>query len=551
MHTKSRENIIYMALLTAMFLYMFFKVRLGLHYDEAYLVDLGKVKMDGIKSVSECWDILQLAGLILYPFMKVFHSIVGSYEGVILYFRYLYLIIHLAIAVYAYFTIKILWSNRQAIAISLLSFMFSFYWYTICYRSILYWGSFLAILFIIRYIATQKIHYVCLSAISFCVSVICFPTLVLMVIPLTVFFAKCGINKKSEISAFWLTCIACAAVLVLGRVAESGLGALLSTIKYTFTYESADSSHKLVTCAELIILLIVGEIAYRIFSKIKGKLGFLNSYFLIVAIIEIGFLAVIIAARPSTAGIARFWYAFVLFFVLLLPVFRAHSEIKHHMEIKLLFVYPSICLMFVIALSTANGLAIAAYGGVLGIMGFILLLSDDALTIKSHAKVLEYLLLGLFCFCMIFFVPDNELGASNIFWSRVDITDGPARGVYVTEATKEKYDEICYITKENVTENDKLFILADGFRAYGFMCTGAKQVSHWPYVVYPDSERAVEYFESIEACRPTVAIVSKKFVEDFYAGYERWLSETPLGNHLQSKYELVNESEEWTIWRQR
>lgn len=543
-----KESMFFVCFMSFMILYMFYKIHLGLHFDEAYLVNLGKIKMDGIRSISECWDILQMSGWILYPFTYLFHIIVGSYEGVILYFRYIYVVIHTVIAIYSYDTLKLFWSKRQAQVVSSLSFLFSFYWYTICYRSILYWGLFLSILFIIRYLSSKKSCYICLSAIAFCITVVCYPTAIIMVIPFTIFFMKCGIDKKKEISIFWVTCCICAAMVVIGLLMESGPKLLFDTVKYTISYESSENIHKIITCAEILAFLIFGEMVYTIYNKFRIKFKFIKNYYYLVTEAVCFFLIVIIAVRPLSAGVSRFWYAFILLFALLLPAFRRNENINQHKIIKYLFVYSSIWLLFIISLSVANGLAIAAYGGIFGLMGFLLFLFEKQNEEKS-SKFLGYGLLVLFLFCFLFFVPDNDLGASNIFWDRSKIEAGPGKGINVTKGTLDKYEEICEIVEKNVNRRDQLFILSDAFRSYGFMNTDAKQVSHWAYIVYPDSERIVEYFESFIYLNPTVVIVNKSFVEEFYNTYDAWINGSALGEYISSNYNQVAIIDEWIIYR--
>ncbi len=545
----------FIAFIVIMTLYMCYKIHYGLHYDEAYLVDLGKLKMDGIKNISECWDILQMSGLVLYPFIKIFHFVNGNYEGVILFFRYVYIFIHMCVSIYAYYTIKRIWAEMQAIIVASVSFMYSFYWYTICYRSVLFWGTFLTILFFIKYIGTNKDRYICFSAISFCVSVIFYPTLILMFIPFALFLLRLE-NGKRKVIIFFVTCLLIALIIVLGLIGESGIDQLLKTYMLSVNFdEGLDNSHKIVTCIEILSLLVGGFIFHKLFfavckKMISNKANCSGRFYKLVSILSFFLLLIIIGLRPASAGVSRFQYILILMFFFVFPESVSQKGAQNYLYIKYLFLIPSIILMFIIAISTANGIAIASYGVVFGLMGEILLATTDE-TISTNGKMLFVYEIILFYFvCMIYFVPDMELGSSNITWDRYKITQGPGKGIFVTKDSLNKYNDYFEIIDQNVSAEDKLFILDGGRRSYGFLSTDAKQVSNRPYVVYPYSERSVEYFLQAEWLKPTIVIVNKEYVENYYISYSEWEGHSALGEYINHNYELIKVChDKWYIYR--
>lgn len=549
MDTKhiDKSDGLFVSFFIVMSLFMIYKIHLGLHFDEAYLVDLGKVKMDGIKGVTEYWDILQMAGYILYPFIYLYHLALGSYEGVILYFRYIYLCIHTCITIYSYYTIVNIWGKRQARVISSIAFLFSFYWYSVCYRSILFWGLLLVILFILRYSSTGNFKFIVFSAIAFCVATLCYPTLIFMVIPFSMFLIRVGSSRK-EVILFWCTCIIVALLVAAGLVVESGWG-IFDSWQYSVSYdEDMDHIHKIKTCIGIILVFLSGVAVRYFYQSNKRIMTKIQNYNMLVFFIIVAFLGAIVVARPMSAGVSRFWYTYVLFFFLMLPECYECNQVYEHGIIKYLFFIPSIWLIFIIALSTANGVAIAAYGCVFGIMGLLICLTDKSMENDIFSRVLVMTIILMFLFCMFFFVPDNELGSSNIFWKRYYITDGPGKGIKVTEESYNNYKSINDVVSKYVMPRDSVFILGNGYRSYGFLCTEAKQATNRAYFVSPKSKRIVEYFESNIEMIPSVIMIDGSLIAESWDTYGMWEEESALGVYINQHYTFYDRYGDWYIY---
>lgn len=262
-----KEDIVFCVLCCLFALFMLFKIRFGLHYDEGYLVDLGKLKIDRIHSITQCWDVLQMSGWIVYPLLLLYRTVTGGYEGSILFIRVIYILIHLLIAIYVYTTVRLFWTKKQARVASLLSFLFLFHWYTICYKSVLYWGVMLTILFLLRYTYFKKRRYIVVGSIIFSVAVLAYPSLVLLTIPISSYFIGTKEIQNKDLIVFWGVCIFCAIVFLIGIAAESSLETLLQTYQYTISYESSNSSHKLITLIELTVIYIIVNMCLRYYFK--------------------------------------------------------------------------------------------------------------------------------------------------------------------------------------------------------------------------------------------------------------------------------------------
>ncbi len=82
-------------------------VRIGFPIsDESYYFTMPHRVILGEKLFSDEWHIIQMTSFILYLPLKVFYSVVGSMDGVVLYFRYLYVVIKMIFFIYIYVSLR-------------------------------------------------------------------------------------------------------------------------------------------------------------------------------------------------------------------------------------------------------------------------------------------------------------------------------------------------------------------------------------------------------------------------------------------------------------
>ena len=198
------------------------KIPLGLFSGEPMMVNFGKLLVDGSKSVTQIWDAIQMSGWLLYPFVYLYHSFIGSYDGIILFVRVLFVVIQLLLSLFTWRTLCRVCSSRQAQTASVAAYLFVFNYYTIYYKNVLFWGTLLTVLLLIRYQRSYKIWNLILAAVVFFGTVLCYPTIALLIIPFTRFLLHDGgrMDRKKKVLLFWSICAICALLFLMAIIQQ-------------------------------------------------------------------------------------------------------------------------------------------------------------------------------------------------------------------------------------------------------------------------------------------------------------------------------------------
>lgn len=535
-----------MALLTVL---LIFKVHFGLFHDEVYLLNSGKLALGPLHHFTQIWDYLQLEGYFQALFMGPYQAITGGYEGVLLYMRYVYVFIQLVLSVYTYFTTRLYWSERQAQAASVAVYLYVFSFYSVQYKSIFYWTTLLTILLLLRWHYSGKEGYLVLSALILSGGVLCYPTLAIYIIPTTAFVWKYGNGNRKEIGIYWGICVACAALFIFSVLKEMPL----STLAGIYTYMTGRANHNFSgvpkrTAIVFAVFAVAGGTSF-LFNKWKRLSGmFQDPYLFATAFTWLG-LFVIISAKYQTASASRVWYIFVFLFAYLFLQRKDTLKTAAHADlIEALFYDWSLWALLAIDLATNQDLAIVAYGSVFGLIGAILVLSDEKDCNYIGAKPLVGSVLLILLCSTIFFVPDENMmvESSHIFQKRETITSGAGKGLYVTAYTKDMYDVSDTIAQKYIDKSDKLMLIGDAFDYVIPLSSSAEEVAHLGNDA-PFGGLRVRYCEMFPEWAPTVVAVKTDIIGD----YDAWIDQSALGQYLQAHYDTDHavRFENWLIIR--
>ena len=204
--------------MAALTLFLIWRIHLGLFHDEVQLINLGKLLADGDSFV-------QITGYgmshyLIRPLMVLYHRLAGSYDGVFLYMRYVFVLIQLLVAIYTYLTLRLFWSERQASAASAMVMLFVFSYYATAYKAVMFWCTMLTVLFLLRWEKTRKIRYLILSALALSADVLGYPPVpALLIIPVTRFLLRDRTSARRTIALYWGTCALCAMAFLLPALA--------------------------------------------------------------------------------------------------------------------------------------------------------------------------------------------------------------------------------------------------------------------------------------------------------------------------------------------
>ncbi len=88
-------------------LFLFYKCRFGFgNLDESFYLTVPYRLCQGDGLFLHEWNQAQMTGVLLYPFMKLFLTIAGSTDGVLLFFRVLYTVVHIMTGLFLFHVLK-------------------------------------------------------------------------------------------------------------------------------------------------------------------------------------------------------------------------------------------------------------------------------------------------------------------------------------------------------------------------------------------------------------------------------------------------------------
>lgn len=521
------------------------KIRFGLHADEVLSIAIGDMIANNHHFISENWSTLQFTGLFLYPFVRIFQLFSSSNDGIILYFRYVFILIQIIVSLYTYFTIKRSFSKNKAILISLASFLFYYNWTTLNYKAFLYWFSWICILSIMNYLAEYKLRYILLSAVSLSACVLSYPGAIVLFIPCCLALFELDLTgRKKSIAAFCCTCITCAIITIIPIIANCGFSNFFNGIHQIVAADRYQEGlfHKLLRVSLPILVLIVIITCFLLL--INRCLKHFNKSITmdtIITILGILVFTTLCMVRIQTITPSRVWYCLLLIFSTL-PFFL-HSEKMHNKitnMIQYLFLFPSLFMILAINISSNQGIAIASYGCIIGLYGILLL--------QRKNSPLTLLIMGFFLFTFLYFVPDHNPANSTLFTPREKICSGPAKGIYATVDVKEIHDEVCSITNTYVSSNDRLLILGtNNHNSLGYINSCAEYATYSPFDVSPCTEKLIDFYTMNPHLLPSVILIDKKEPTSF----DEW-SSSNVGTYLltQTEYDY-QESGNYIILQSR
>lgn len=541
----------YPLLMTALTLLVIWKIHLGLFHDEVQVVNLGKLLVEGDSFVQ--FTGLGMSHYLLWPLMAVYHRIVGSYDGVILYLRCWYVPIQLLIAIYTYTTIKQFWSEKQATAASCLAMLFVFNFYSITYKTALFWCTMLTVLFLLRWEKTRKTRYLILSALALSADVLGYPPFpVFLLIPVTRLLLKDRSSACRTIAIFWGTCAVAALAFLLSIFLRYPLSDVMNVYVGGDIYKTSFIRPAAVKMGKIAAIWIVIEAAVRI----GEKCGLLASYgrrlWDALNILFWCALIGIVALKLRSVQASRFWYIFLGVYVLAV-VLRRHGllRIRHGQLVDILFYEVSAWTMLGIALISDQRIAIVAYGAVFGLIGACMSLLDEDNDRFGRARVLAQSILLAMLICATVFVSDESsiLGSSNIFQHREKMTDTAGKGLYVTAYTMQRFDPLAQASRRCTDSDDRLFVVSDLLFPFGPMSADVVEAIPRGYQSYSYlyTSKGIDYCARFPERSPTVVLVDREYVGDV----EAWMEKAAFGKWMKEHFEPdpLTSDERWQVFR--
>lgn len=240
------KNLVFLIIFIFLGVFLFWKAKFGFgNIDESFYMTIPYRLAKGDALFLEEWHLSQMSGVLTYPFVWLYLKIVGSTEGIILTFRYLYTLLQLLISLFLYIRLKkISWIAASVASISYALYI-PFAIMAFSYNSMGIMALTLAVVIVFTAKKHKKIQFV-FSGIAFSASVLCCPYLagVYVLYIIAVFIKKDENNDDfwSKTGALFFAVGIIASVLVFSVFVLSR--APLSEIIKVFPYILDDPEHK-------------------------------------------------------------------------------------------------------------------------------------------------------------------------------------------------------------------------------------------------------------------------------------------------------------------
>ncbi len=539
-------------------IYMFFvKLHYGMHYDEPFLIAQAECFSRNIEFFRDSWSAFQFAGVIVAPLSYIYRIFVGSNEGLIYYFRGVWLVMQNVLAFYAYSVISNVELPNEdkknkngkylcAAAVSLCLFFYFAYFYSVLYKTIAFWGCSFILLLIIDSFREPKLYKAILMGIVLSLATLGYESTAIMIVPILIYFYYMAKEKRTS---FWLyaitiitTCMICAMLFISFVVSRIGINDFILYFPKFLGYEGYGDNifikvgkHLIYYIAAFIFNFILISVYERRLKEMVTLSKFLFGYVLI-------FAAIILFARPQSITISRVNYIMCVLYTLCMVLVLKYYNTELKKYFFILYMVPIAFYILSIAIATYQGIAVSSMGCILAVIPLALFSLEDQLDVKGIVGIITVMMI----FMGLFVVPCVYTTNLTVFHYTEEIDRGPAKGIrpldtYVNEDVAEWQDMI----DKYVSDTDKPLMLGNEYYSLGYLYSDVSEYGTYsPGYVFLDSGRLVDFWNMNTDRQPTVAIIK---TSDLPCKFEEFLSDYEIGKFLNQNLSCWSYDGEFAI----
>lgn len=492
--------------------------------DESFYLTMVHRFWLGEKMFADEWYTTQLSAPVLLPFYTFYQWFSGGNDGVYLYFRLLYWAISTAVAMFAYGTLKKYNSRIASLICSAI-----YLWYSraniggMSYYNVTLTATFVAALLFYDQLCAKKASFpaLYLAGVVLAIAVVCTPFMAIPYIAvwLYCFFSKRTRTLRKELFMVTVGTLSVAALYLSYIFRQVSIKDLAENLPHILNEPELQSTNPI-----LVIPLICGRIAWRykwtigpafglIFyvwfqSRRQGKFSAVRSGW--VLMIDSVLFAVNVFLSADLLGCINI--AAVIFAVPVLLLYRWKTcEDKAPLST---FGISGSGLALAFAFSSDTGLDAVAIGFVLLGIGAVLAVFQAESAFEDRRS--SYLVR------MVFFVVVFQTAVLRLFSVYRDapireldtqITSGPAKYLYTTEAHEAQYENLQAAVRSYVRKEDRVFYSKWCFWCY--LCTDNAYGVPSSWRMPLDSLRLEEYYRMYPEKIPTCVFILNPEYGDF------------------------------------
>lgn len=504
-NNKKLINILFAFSFILLFIILFNKCKYGYaDMDETFFIQTAHRIAQGDALIAEEWNASLGFSYLMYPIMRIYMLIFKSFDGVVLNFRYIYLLIWSTAIIYLYFELR-KYTYLGAYFSSL--FLFIYAPYNIMALSYNSMGIlFLVLSCTICLTRNSKIsNIVAGSFYSF--SVLCHPSLAIMVIYYLIYFLFIKKDKK-QLLYFFIGIVIQFIIFCIFVFSRTSLSKILLSIPHILSIpdHGISSTYSLQTTwintwrtysdsSILFVIILTSVISY--FSKNKIE------HFMVVL--------VLIALLIINVYQNNYYINFMMYPLAFGAPFLFQFNNKKIRDLLFSFFIPGLIYSFCINVVSNQGpyvvfsvLSISSIGCICGFFIYFEELSTINNKTVSLAKVIICIVMTLQLFLEI------EVRWNTIYWDTdmnkqtIIVDNGPEKGIYISSNKYKEYENIINICNAFEYKGESILYLSQ--KPLYYLENKDSRCSAYSSWLIPHDFRQIEYYEINPEKLPDVII---------------------------------------------
>ncbi len=465
---KKIEKILIYVLFVFATIFLFHRAKYGYIYnDEPFILTLSHRLVQGDAFMYHEWQPTQLTGFLNYPWMVLFTSTHTNNDGMILFFRYIYVILNTLATILTYYRLS-KYTQKRWITCSACMYLMLFSSMdimTLSYNFYSLTGLVLFFTFVIT--GKNKIDYF-IAGIFFSIATLASPYLAILFVLYYIVFGlytfilkkNCSLRTKQITEYVLFGVLTCVLVFMIFLYGTGGsISKMLETLKYIFT----DAEYPSRSFFELIYGYV-----YTWVKKFR-TFGFICVVFLAMSFIdkkhqirwfELHLLAFVLL-MPRMIWIFIYQFNYLMVQVALLGLHAFILDRDRNKSFSLIYLAGWVFSFVVYATSDLKQYAIAFGLTLAGFSSFFLIEDYLSKNEKINFKnILCILLVGTQLMTEVYIRNNYYYCDTDIIDNTYMITESVAKGLYVKEANFTQYNEILEDIKEHIPDQAKLLVLS-------------------------------------------------------------------------------------------
>ncbi len=474
-HSKfKKEDIVFLVSFISILFVQIYKAKLGMgSRDEHFYITLGYRFYQGDALFYDDTHIAQMIGFFITPLVYLFRLIKGSNEGIVLGFRYFYVLFTLLIGLCIYLKFRKEYHYYALLAASAYMLFTPFQIMALSYNTMSVGFLLLALLCYKK----QNLFRLFLSGIFYGCAVINTPYLALGY----VFILFLVIKHRERFDLKELLSLSCGIALtaisfLVFVFTRASLSEVLGSLQYLVDPSHSTSipklfmtnGYRLIRQLHITFFLLVFELVYAIWfrEQVQEKKVLEVSY--LINIFSLIYLGLIHTVDASVGGYVGILVPIYIMGLVLLITEKRNSYLT--------FCY-GVSTFHAFLLSISSNVGPRSFLGslIVACVITILLLKDE------EKKVLPLGMTSIFIALLLFFKMTNVYGGSNDY--SVQITQGPLKGLYDTQEAVENYNQ----TLEDIQYIDTLdgeYMNCISYQTWTYLASNKKCGTNSTYIYF-------------------------------------------------------------------